>query len=163
MLEFVFGETIMQLDFVEGWNDCTTFECTDGRVEIARLLVESKADLNIKDTWYGQTALHWSAWHHRVEIARLLVESKAHLDIQDTRHGNTALHMAFSEENISVAKVLINGGSNLYAVNSDADTPLELFFKTLRIQCVKDADLTVFSETLSRQSEELGIHLVQLK
>nr|XP_006819650.1 PREDICTED: protein phosphatase 1 regulatory subunit 12B-like [Saccoglossus kowalevskii] len=53
-----------------------------GTVEIARLLVESKAALDIQDE-NGLTALHSSAESGTAEIARLLVDSKAALDIQD--------------------------------------------------------------------------------
>jgi ankyrin repeat protein len=53
------------------------------QLKIARMLVDSGADLNIQDTW-GNTPLHWAAKNgsEYLEIVKLLVDAGARTDIQ---------------------------------------------------------------------------------
>ncbi|CAI8029606.1 Protein VAPYRIN [Geodia barretti] len=62
----------------------------DGHVEIVRLLIEAKAQLNIQEKEDGATALHLAAQEGKADVVRLLTEAGAQLDIQRT-DGTTPL------------------------------------------------------------------------
>ena len=54
---------------------------------MARLLIESGAEVNVADKW-SKTPLHYAADHGRKEVAQLLIESVADIDRADNE-GNT--------------------------------------------------------------------------
>ena len=47
-----------------------------GKVEIVRMLIDAKANLNVQDE-EGWTPLHVAAWNGEVKIARMLIEAGA--------------------------------------------------------------------------------------
>ncbi len=53
----------------------------EGRLELVKLLIEAKADINDQDT-VGQTALHLAAGRNYTEIIKLLIKAKARIDIK---------------------------------------------------------------------------------
>ena len=65
---------------------------SEGHEAVARLLLESKADVDAKDN-DGSTPLHCAAWGGHEAVARLLLESKAHVDAKDN-DGRTPLYYA---------------------------------------------------------------------
>jgi len=50
------------------------FACDRGHIEIARLLIERGADLNVKDNFYSATALGWAMSKKHDDIVALLIE-----------------------------------------------------------------------------------------
>lgn len=60
-----------------------------GKTEIAKLLIEAGADLNIQNN-DGSTALHTAAFFCRPEIVKMLLEKKADKTIKN-KYKNTAL------------------------------------------------------------------------
>jgi hypothetical protein len=93
------------------------FAATIGHVEIARLLLQNRADVNAKSK-YGTTPLHDAAVNGHVDILHLLVENGADLEAQDN-DGERALHEAaysghlpFIQELISRYHVDINARDN---------------------------------------------------
>jgi ankyrin repeat protein len=55
----------------------------EGSVEIARMLIDAEADLNLQHTWGSKTPLHEAALWGRVEIAHMLISAGARKDIRD--------------------------------------------------------------------------------
>jgi ankyrin repeat protein len=53
-----------------------------GRVEIARMLIDAKADLNLQGE-YGWTPLHAAVKYGSVEIVRMLIDAGADVNLQD--------------------------------------------------------------------------------
>jgi ankyrin repeat protein len=89
----------------------------NGRIEIARLLLQNGAEVNAKDN-IGFTPLHFAASKGHVDILQLLVEYGANLEAQDNT-GYGALHFAafyghlpFIQELILRCHVEINARSN---------------------------------------------------
>jgi ankyrin repeat protein len=94
-------------------------------VEIARMLIDAGADLDVQDTWGSDTPLHDAAFFGRVEIARMLIDAKADLDVQD-KDGRTPLHYAAGYSDVEIAKMLIGAGADLNVQDEDGFTPLHL-------------------------------------
>lgn len=61
----------------------------EGHAEIARLLMEHKANVNATD-YYGRTALMWAAIGGHADVTRSLLEHKAAVNVKDN-YGLTAL------------------------------------------------------------------------
>jgi ankyrin repeat protein len=79
-------------------NGCSPLHCSsaNGHVEISRLLVEAKSDVNAKtfrneDRYgsakeYGDSPLHFSSRAGHLEVCRLLVEAKADVNAKDNEY-----------------------------------------------------------------------------
>jgi hypothetical protein len=80
-----------------------------GHINIVRFLLENGADINIKDTHNGWTALMFSTGleNEEFEIAKLLIENGADVNETSTKHGATALMMACNKCYFKSAKLLI--------------------------------------------------------
>lgn len=50
-----------------------SFAADRGHLDIVKLLIEKKADANVKDTFYGATPMDWAAGHGHYEIMKELV------------------------------------------------------------------------------------------
>ena len=70
------------------------WSASHGQTEATRLLIESGADVNIKDD-NGSTPLHAAAAFGRVDVAKLLVEHGADLQVRNDDGGTPAdaLHL----------------------------------------------------------------------
>lgn len=75
-----------------------------GKVEIVRLLLEKKADTELKNK-AGFTALMTAALEHQLEIVRMLIEAGAAKGAKD-KEGNTALDYAKEGESDDKEEVL---------------------------------------------------------
>ncbi len=98
-------------------NGNTALHCAvwEGHLEIARLLIDQGATLNIAvqsalmTQW---TPLHLAAENDQVECASLLIQSGADIDAKD-QYGTTPLMLAVDEMvSVSVAKLLLQKGAD---------------------------------------------------
>lgn len=107
----------------------------NGYIEIARLLIDKGADLNIQDG-FGHTPLHLAAIERKDDIAELLISKGAKFMIQN-RYGDTPLHVvtcdgygdirgrkATFKNRQAIAKLLLEAGSDVNAINNSGETPL---------------------------------------
>jgi hypothetical protein len=81
-----------------------------GHVEISRLLLQYKADIDAHDN-KGQTPLHEAAEYKRVDVVRLLLEHGADLNARD-KSGRTAFQLASEMGYHDIAKLLSDHSSN---------------------------------------------------
>ncbi len=95
-----------------------------GYVEIARMLIDAGADVNVQNEW-EQTPLHRAAIFGKVEIARMLIDAGADLDVQN-EYGWTPLHMAASNGRVEVVRMLIDAGAIKDISNEDGNLPYDL-------------------------------------
>ncbi|XP_068219711.1 uncharacterized protein [Palaemon carinicauda] len=79
--------------------------CARGQLNIASLLIERGADVNIEDS-NKTTPLHTACFHGHSRIASLLIDSNANINAQDQR-GNTPLHSAVSGGHAELINVLL--------------------------------------------------------
>ena len=56
-----------------------------------KLLLEKGAELESKDTYYGQTPLSWAAEKGHEAVVKLLLEKGAELESKDTRWSDAAV------------------------------------------------------------------------
>ena len=101
---------------------------TYGHINIVRFLIEHGADINIKDTHNGWTALMFSTGikNEEFEIAKLLIENGADVNEISTKHGATALMMACNKCHSKIARLLIETPNiNLNIVSNGGLTALD--------------------------------------
>ena len=78
-----------------------------GHIEIARLLLQNGAEVNVMRNNYGITPLHWAALNGHVDILHLLVENGVDLEAQSSC-GSRALHFAADEGHLPFIQELIS-------------------------------------------------------
>jgi ankyrin repeat protein len=93
-----------------------------GQLEVIRLLVERKADINIRNS-NKDTALHFAAESGGVEIIQLLVDKGMSVNLTNTR-GDTPLHVSARLGNLEATKNLVEIGAALNRTNVDGNIPL---------------------------------------
>ena len=106
----------------------------------------NRANVNARESWYGQTALMWAAAEGHADIVRLLIEAGANVNAQSRevdapesydewaqgsvvyaeipRGRLTALHFAAREGQLEAAQALIDGGADLNAVDAEGTNAL---------------------------------------
>ncbi len=110
----------------EGYGSILHWASAKGHGEVVELLVEKKADLNVKDD-NGKTAV-WSAVIEGQEaIVVRLINGVASVQSRDNK-GNTLLHealpWAFNEGHVKIVELCLAKGLDVNALNNDNSTPL---------------------------------------
>jgi ankyrin repeat protein len=112
------------------------FAASEGHLEVARMLLERKANVNALDD-DGSTPLHqasqylWSEDPDIAQLVRLLLDDGADIHALDNS-GNTPLHFAASEGHLEVARMLLELKADVNALNKEGSTPLHQAFETWR-------------------------------
>ena len=75
-----------------------------GNLTIVNLLLKNQANINVKDSKYGESALHKAIWNGQIEIMEKLLLSGADCNIQDDDIGWTPLHVAVYMNNLKVVQ-----------------------------------------------------------
>ncbi|MBU2625027.1 MAG: ankyrin repeat domain-containing protein [candidate division Zixibacteria bacterium] len=88
-----------------------TWATINGHLPVVQYLAENGADVNGRDTQWGQTVLMYACWSGHIAIARYLVGQGADVNMKSTG-GNTPLSVAFSHGHRSVALFLIDAGAS---------------------------------------------------
>jgi ankyrin repeat protein len=97
-----------------------------GSVELVRLLLDHKADIEAKEYPSDERPLHRAAFYGKTETVRLLLERGAKLDVKDNQFGWTALHNAAYGGRTEVTKLLLEKGANVNARGELGQTPLDV-------------------------------------
>ena len=85
------------------------FAVNSGYVEVVRVLVANKVEVNAAANKYGKTGLHYTARHGRKEIAKLLLENGASVNALD-RSGRTPVDIAEHYRRSETAALLRESG-----------------------------------------------------
>jgi ankyrin repeat protein len=107
-----------------------------GSVEIARMLIDAGAKLNVQDTWGSKTPLHLAVHQGRAKIAQMLIDAGADKDVQD-KWDHTALQWAVSNGEIEIAQMLIDVGANVNMQDEDGWTSLHWAVSNGNIEITK--------------------------
>ena len=96
----------------------------DGKIEVAKLLIESGALVDAKDN-DGFTPLHIAAVNGKLESAKCLIENGANVTAKTTLQ-KTPLYYAAKNGEVEVAKLLIANGALVDAKTDEENTPLHI-------------------------------------
>ena len=122
----------------ENGNTLLHFAATEGHIEIARMLLERKVDVNSLNG-EGLTPLHRASegWCEGcLDIVRLLLYHGANVNVHNN-DGNTPLHFAASEGHLEVVRVLLEYKADVSALNEEAFTPFQCAFRGWRSDIVR--------------------------
>ncbi|CAG1999053.1 unnamed protein product [Fusarium graminearum] len=90
-----------------------------------KLLLERGADIEAKDSEYGQTPLLWAAKNGNEAVVNLLLEKGADIEAKDSEYDQTLLLWAATNGNEAIVKLLVEKGADIEAKDSEYDqTPL---------------------------------------
>eukprot|EP00928_Gymnodinium_smaydae_P040057 TRINITY_DN27231_c0_g1_i1.p1 TRINITY_DN27231_c0_g1~~TRINITY_DN27231_c0_g1_i1.p1 ORF type:complete len:811 (-),score=184.10 TRINITY_DN27231_c0_g1_i1:127-2433(-) len=98
-----------------------TMAVKGGRVDLARMLILSRADANETDS-KGVSALHLASFDGHAGLCRILILARADLDAKD-RHGQTPLFFAPTRE---VCKLICDKRADVNVVNHKGQSALHL-------------------------------------
>ena len=127
-----------------------SYACDKGHTELIKLLIARGADVNVKDTFYGEVPLGWALSHGNVEVAKLLLEHGA--------QGKERVLMAGADAgNVEMVKVALDKGglqpeilsSALNRATKNKHTAVVEMLKKAGAQPPPPADFQVDAETLN--------------
>ena len=101
------------------------YSCRYGHVDIAKTLVNNKANVNAK-TDSGDTPLTLAARHEHDNVVHTLLSDSQCLVDAKGQDGYTALHYSCRYGHVDIAKTLVNHKANVNAKTDSGDTPLTL-------------------------------------
>jgi len=100
---------------------------------VVKFLVQEaqpKAEVDTKDSLWGQTPLSWAAKSGHLEVVRLLVATgKAEVDLKDSKWGLTPLSWAAENGHLEVVKFLVQEAqpkADIRSKDNDDKTALDL-------------------------------------
>jgi len=97
--------------------------CAEGDLRAVKLLLEENADIETKDTEYGQTPLSWAAWNGHKAVVELLLKKNADIEAKD-KDGQTPLSWAARNGHKAVVELLLKKNADIEAKNKDGQTLL---------------------------------------
>ncbi len=104
------------------------FKAADiGNVEVVKVLLAHGADVKVKDTFYGASAMDWALNHKHVEVIRLLLE-------KDAENVGDVLMTGVREGNVPLVRIALDKGglkpetltAALVASKSSGDSSAEI-------------------------------------
>lgn len=106
----------------DGGRSALLESCSNGHDEVARYLLDNKADVNSSDN-DGYTPLHLASWYGHEVVVQTLLENNASVDVQDF-DGDTPLLNACRYKHLSVVKLLTKYKADINKRNEEGDGPI---------------------------------------
>ena len=122
------GADVNKMWFESPYQTPLMIAASEGKKELAKLLVQHGAEVNTKDH-LGDTALMWAANGDHLNVVEFLVEHGANVNAATTgpiSPGSTALMYASQKGYVNLVKYLIKHGAKINAKNTNGDTALSI-------------------------------------
>ncbi|KAJ8253864.1 hypothetical protein COCON_G00204760 [Conger conger] len=123
----------------------------DGYLDL--LKEATRKDLNTPDE-DGMTPTLWAAFHGNVEALQLICSRGGEANRSDI-WGNTPLHHAASNGHMAILSFLVNFGANLFALDNDFHTAMDVAASRDRMDCVRFLDAAASQQT-SRNAKKVA-------
>ncbi|XP_035664873.1 serine/threonine-protein phosphatase 6 regulatory ankyrin repeat subunit A-like [Branchiostoma floridae] len=101
---------------------------SEGDLEMCKVLLESGAEVTVKDSLYNETALHIamdSTTERNLPIIELLLAYGADPN-HESKDGSSLLHLAVKRGKMKTVGVLVQAGTNRAALDREGRSPLHL-------------------------------------
>lgn len=95
-----------------------------GNLPAVEWAIKAGLDLNLHETDYGATPLHWAAFNKKDDIGLALIKAGADVHAVD-KYGATPLHTAAMANDLTLAQALVASGADVNAKTNDGATPLD--------------------------------------
>lgn len=106
------------LHSTDKFNTTPLMECSNSmNIEIARLLIEHGADVNIQDI-NGDPVIHWTAFYGDTLFTKLLLDNGAKTNLKSI-HSDGVLQVALKEYQFAVVDLLVSNDVSLNAVSEE--------------------------------------------
>ncbi|OKO97966.1 Ankyrin repeat domain-containing protein 50 [Penicillium subrubescens] len=89
-----------------------------GHRAVVKLLLENGADIEARDSDYGQTPLLWATESGHEAVVKLLLEKGADFKAKDSKYGRTPLLWAAERGDEAVVKLLLEKGADFKTTDS---------------------------------------------
>ena len=104
------------------------YACRNGNIEVAQLLLDNKANMNMKTTDENETPITLACQESHLHIIKLLISRGCNINVSGAK-GKTGLHYACLNRHayylqLPIVKTLINNNADLDAKTFHNDTPL---------------------------------------
>ncbi|CAN9505235.1 unnamed protein product [Ophioblennius macclurei] len=127
---------------------------TDGNLDL--LKEATRKDLNTSDE-DGMTPTLLAAFHGHVEALQLICSREGDPNKSDI-WGNTPLHLAAANGHMHILSFLVNFGANIFALDNDFHTAMEVAASRDRMACVRFLD-----DAASRQTNQNARKVATMK
>ncbi|CAK9075750.1 unnamed protein product [Durusdinium trenchii] len=137
----------------------------DGHVEVVRLLLEARADVNRIVEQSQETALHLAAWKNHQELVQVLLEAGALIDPVIHSVEETPLHLAARKGHVEVVRLLLEAGADKEKVTYHSEeTALHLAARKGHEEVVQQLlEASVDPEKAIKDTEETALHVAARK
>jgi ankyrin repeat protein len=98
--------------------------CINGSLDIATVLVDAEADINVKDE-SGFTPFYSAVHNHHIPVIKYLLSKRARINEKNGPNDDTVLNRACVTGSLEIVKILVNAGADINAVNKQGKTPLD--------------------------------------
>ncbi|XP_076853623.1 ankyrin repeat and SAM domain-containing protein 4B [Brachyhypopomus gauderio] len=115
----------------------------DGYLDL--LKEATRKDLNTPDE-DGMTPTLWAAYHGRLEALQLICSRGGDPNKSDI-WGNTCLHHAATNGHMDILSFLVNFGANLFALDNDFHSPMDVAASRDQMSCVRFLDNAASQQT----------------
>ncbi|CAH0774182.1 unnamed protein product [Bemisia tabaci] len=122
----------------------------DGNLDVLR--ETTKRDCNAKDE-DGMTPTLWAAFEGNLEALRLLVGRGGNVEKANYHFGQTALHIAAARGHMNCVSFLVGFDANLWALDHDMHTPMEVAAMNGRKEILDYLDKTAAKQEMTNKKK----------